>query len=154
MRPTTLLGIAFVGIFGFLVVTSFGQQVGGWETFDDAAASGRKAHVVGTWLREAPSGYDRDRNVFTFTMADTSGAVRSVVYANPKPANFEDAERVVVQGQMVQQEQGEVFAAEHILVKCPSKYNEGGEFQEGGYEDAQPGAIPTTPASMQSGAGR
>ena len=83
MRPTTLLGIAFVGIFGFLVVTSFGNQVGGWETFDDAAESGRKAHVVGTWLREAPSGYDPDRNVFTFTMADTSGAVRPVVYSNP-----------------------------------------------------------------------
>ena len=144
MRPTTLLGIAFVGIFGFLVVTSFGNQVGGWETFDDAAASGRKAHVVGTWLREAPSSYDPDRNVFTFTMADTSGAVRPVVYSNPKPANFEDAERVVVQGQIVQQGADEVFAAEHILVKCPSKYNEGGEFQEGGYQDAQPGAVPAT----------
>ena len=96
MRPTTLLGIAFVGIFGFLVVTSFGNQVSGWETFDDAAESGRKAHVVGTWLRDAPTSYDPDRNVFTFVMADTSGTTRSVVYANPKPANFEDAERVAI----------------------------------------------------------
>ena len=100
MRPTTLLGIAFVGVFGFLVVTSFGEQVAGWETFDDATASGRKAHVVGTWVRDAPSSYDPSRNVFTFTMADTAGTVRPVLYANPKPANFEDAERVVVQGQM------------------------------------------------------
>ena len=148
MRPTTLLGIAFVGIFGFLVVTSFGEQVAGWETFEDAAASGRTAHVVGTWLRDAPSGYDPARNVFTFTMADTSGTVRPVVYANPKPANFEDAERVVVQGQIVQQGADEVFHAEHILVKCPSKYNEGKEF-DGGYPDAQAAALPVTPASTR-----
>ena len=148
MRPTTLLGIAFVGIFGFLVVNSFGDQVGGWETFDDAAASGRKAHVVGTWVREAPSTYDPARNLFTFTMADTAGTVRPVVYANPKPANFEDGERVVVQGQIVKAGADEVFEAEHILVKCPSKYNEGGEFEGGGYQDAEPG-LPVTPASAR-----
>ena len=146
MRPTTFLGIAFVGIFGFLVVNSFGDQVGGWETFEDAAATGRKAHVVGTWVREAPSTYDPARNLFTFTMADTAGTVRPVVYANPRPANFEDAERVVVQGQMVQDGAAEVFQAEHILVKCPSKYNEAGEFQEGGYEAAEPG-LPVTQTS-------
>jgi cytochrome c-type biogenesis protein CcmE len=43
-----------------------------------------------------------------------------VVYPNPRPANFEDAERVVVDGRM----EGDTFMAEHILVKCPSKYNE------------------------------
>ena len=140
MRPTTLLGIVFVGIFGFLVVTSFSQQVGGWETFEDAAESGRTAHVVGTWVESAPSGYDPGRNVFTFVMADTAGTVRSVVYPNPKPANFEDAERVVVQGQMTAAAGGEgVFEAEHILVKCPSKYNDGREF-----EDAAPGVPVTT----------
>ena len=142
MRPTTLLGITFVAVFGFFVVNSFGQQVSGWETFEDAQASGRKAHVVGTWVREAPSSYDPARNVFTFTMADTSGTVRTVVYANPKPANFEDAVRVVVQGRMAAD--GSVF--QKILVKCPSKYNDAGEFEEGGYEDAEPGT-PTPPYS-------
>ncbi|MGB3545082.1 cytochrome c maturation protein CcmE [Rubrivirga sp.] len=144
MRPTTLLGIAFVGIFGFLVVTSFGEQVAGWETFEDATVSGRKAHVVGTWVRDAPSSYDPSRNVFTFTMADTAGTVRPVMYSNPKPANFEDAERVVVQGQMAAD--GSAFQAEHILVKCPSKYNDGREF-----EDAQPGMPVTTTSSAATG---
>jgi cytochrome c-type biogenesis protein CcmE len=148
MRPTTLLGIAFVGIFGFLVVTSFGDQVSGWETFEDAAANGDKAHVVGTWVRDAPSGYDPAQNVFTFTMADTAGTVRPVVYANPKPANFEDAERVVVQGRIAQGAAGEVFEAEHILVKCPSKYNDMRDV-EGGHPDGIPkgGEQPVTTAS-------
>lgn len=146
MRFSTLLGLAFVGIFGFLVITSFGDQVGGWETFEDAAASGREAHVVGTWVKDAPSGYDPARNVFTFTMADTAGAVRPVVYANPKPANFEDAERVVVQGRIAQAAAGEVFEAEHILVKCPSKYNEAREF-EGGHPDDIPRSAPEVPVT-------
>ena len=149
MRPTTLLGLAFVGIFGFLVVTSFGQQVGGWETFEDAAASGRESHVVGTWDRAAGSTYDPDRNVFSFVMTDTSGVTRPVVYANPKPANFEDAERVVVQGRMAST--GDVFEAEHILVKCPSKYN---EMQDMGHPDdvprgGMPAEVPVTTSSLR-----
>jgi len=136
MRPTTLLGIAFVGLFGFLVVTSFGNQVGGWETFTDAAGASHEVHVVGTWVKDQPSGYDPSSNVFTFVMADTAGTVRQVVYPNPKPANFEDAERVVVQGQMA----GDVFEAEHILVKCPSKYNDARSLEAG-----HPGDVPKGP---------
>ena len=126
MRPKTLLGLAFVGVFGFFVVTSFSQQVSGYETFTQASESGRRAHVVGEWLEHEPSRYDPDRNVFTFVMADEDGTARRVVYANPKPASFEDAEQVVVEGQMTAA--GD-FEAEHILVKCPSKYNEAAEFE-------------------------
>lgn len=126
MRPKTLLGLGFVLVFGFFVVTSFGASVSGYENFVQAEESGRRAHVVGTWLKERPTTYDPAANVFSFWMADEAGAVRRVVYANPKPANFEDAESVVVDGRM----DGDVFAAEHILVKCPSKYNDAREFQE------------------------
>lgn len=120
MRPRTIIGIALIAGFGFLVVSSFGQQVAGYETFTEASAAGRRAHVVGEWLRDQPTAYDPADNTFSFHMRDEAGVVRRVVYPNPRPANFEDAERVVVDGQM----DGDVFVAEHILVKCPSKYNE------------------------------
>lgn len=125
MRPKTLIGLVFVGVFGFFVVTSFSNQVSGYETFSQAEANGRRAHVVGTWVRDAPTSYDAQRNVFSFVMADEDGLQRRVEYADPKPASFEDAETVVVEGQMA----GDAFAAEHILVKCPSKYNDGREFE-------------------------
>jgi cytochrome c-type biogenesis protein CcmE len=143
MRPKTFVGLACIGVFGFLVVDSFGSQVSGYESFTEAAESGRRAHVVGTWLRDADTAYDPDRNVFSFSMTDDDGVVRRVVFADPKPANFEDAEKVVVEGQMA----GDVFEAEHILVKCPSKYNDGREF-----ERAEPGVrpgVPTTQASVR-----
>ena len=120
IRLKTILGIAFIVVFGAMVVTSFGQQVAGYENFAEATENARRAHVVGEWLKTRPAGYDPSSNEFSFWMRDEIGRVHQVVYANPKPANFEDAERVVVDGQM----EGEVFVAEHILVKCPSKYND------------------------------
>ena len=146
MRPKTFVGLACIGVFGFFVVDSFGSQLSGYETFTEASENGRRAHVAGTWLRDQPTTYDRDRNVFTFSMADENGLVRRVTFADPKPANFEDAEKVVVEGQMA----GDVFEAEHILVKCPSKYNDAREFQRttAGQSAGVP-ASPTTPASSR-----
>jgi cytochrome c-type biogenesis protein CcmE len=87
------------------------------------------------WDREQPSAYDPDANRFTFMMRDDEGTLRQVVYAAPKPASFEDAEKVVVEGRM----EGDTFVADGILVKCPSKYNDAREF-----ESADAGAEATT----------
>ena len=135
MRPKTIIGLVLLVGFGALVVSSFGEQVAGYENFAEAAENGQRAHVVGEWLTARPTTYDPSANRFSFWMRDEAGATRQVVYPNPKPANFEDAEQVVVDGRM----EGDVFVAEHILVKCPSKYND-----ERGLE--APETIPTQPA--------
>lgn len=139
MRLKTLIGLLFILGFGTLVVTSFGTQVAGYEDFAEAAQSGRRAHVVGEWLAARPTAYDPGENRFSFWMRDEAGAVREVRYANPKPANFEDAEQVVVDGRM----EGEVFVAEHILVKCPSKYND-----ERGLEAPAAAPVPAQPTAL------
>lgn len=106
--------------FAGLLLFNFGSQVGGYMGFEKAAQTGGQAHVVGTWVEDRPTRYDRSANVFVFYMKDETGTVREVRYPNPKPANFEQAEQVVVEGTM----DGDAFAADDILVKCPSKYNE------------------------------
>jgi cytochrome c-type biogenesis protein CcmE len=122
MKTKTILGLVLLAGFGGLLFVNFGNQVGGYMTFSEATGSGTKAHVVGTWVEDEPMHYDRTANVFTFHMRDQSGAVRKVRYNSPKPANFEEAEQLVVEGYARSAEQP--FAAEHILVKCPSKYND------------------------------
>ena len=107
--------------FTLMLFLNFGSQVGGYMNFNEAAATGAQAHVVGQWVEDRPTQYDRRRNVFRFYMKDNAGKVREVRYANPKPANFEEADKLVVEGQT----QNGVFVANHILVKCPSKYNKG-----------------------------
>lgn len=120
MRPKKIIGFALMLGFGALLFFNFGSQVGGYMGFAEAEASGAKAHVVGTWVEDAPTHYDIERNQFTFQMRDENGTVRTVHYNDPKPANFEEAEQLVIEG--YPGEDG--FVADHILVKCPSKYNE------------------------------
>ena len=120
MKPKTIIGLVLLVGFTSLLLLNFGEQVGGYMNFAQAADTGARAHVVGEWVRDQGSSYDRDQNVFSFYMKDDAGVVRKVQYANPKPPNFEDAEKLVIDGY----HRGDVFVAEHILVKCPSKYND------------------------------
>ncbi len=120
MKPKTIIGLLLIVGFTSMLFMSFGEQVGGYMDFEEARDSGSRAHVVGEWVKADHFQYDRTQNLFTFTMQDDKGEIRQVRYHNPKPPNFEDAEKVVVEGKM----DGDVFVAEHILVKCPSKYND------------------------------
>ena len=54
-------------------------------------------------------------------MIDTKGEERKVVLHKNKPQDFERSEQVVIIGKM---HNGE-FHANDILMKCPSKYNDG-----------------------------
>jgi len=119
MKKSTLFGVLLLVGFTSMLFFSFGDQVQGYMDFSEAEATGNQAHVVGTWVKERNFAYERDRNTFSFYMADQSGDIRLVEYLNPKPANFEDADQIVVEGAF----DGELFRAESILVKCPSKYN-------------------------------
>jgi len=120
MKKKNIIGLVLIVGFIALAVMNFGSSVGGYMDFTQAEQTGVKAHVVGTWVENEPISYDPATNIFQFHMEDELGRVRKVHYLNPKPANFEDAEKLVIEGSV----QGDVFVAEHILVKCPSKYNE------------------------------
>ena len=120
MKWKSILGLIAMAGFAGLLLFNFGSQVGGYMDFEQAEETRSQAHVVGTWVEDRSTRYDRSANVFSFYMRDESGTVQKVRYPNPKPANFEQAEKVVVEGQM----KNGAFAASHILVKCPSKYNQ------------------------------
>ncbi|TDI74750.1 MAG: cytochrome c maturation protein CcmE [Bacteroidetes bacterium] len=126
MRPKTIIGIVLLVAFSSLLLMNFGSQVGGYMNFVQAEESGSRAHVIGDWVRDQSFKYDATTNIFSFHMVDEMGNVRQVRYMNPKPPNFEDAERLVVDGYP----KGEIFIAEHILVKCPSKYENPDEFND------------------------
>lgn len=139
MKLKTIIGTVAILAFGGMLFANFGSQVGGYQTFAKAEASGTRAHVVGQWEEDMPMQYDREANLFIFHMRDEQGNIRRVQYPKPKPANFEEAEQVVVEGYS----NGDVFVAESILVKCPSKYNETKGLQQ--QADAQ------SPSSEPSG---
>lgn len=89
-----------------------------YTDIDHAQKLGSTVQVVGTWVKEDGSTYDQNRDEFSFTMRDQSGKNIPVILSGPKPNNFEIAVSVVVKGRV---ENG-VMRAQHVLTKCPSKY--------------------------------
>lgn len=84
-------------------------------------------HVVGTLLKDANGNVEGliynpsiDPNHFEFPLKDLKGLTVTVLYLQPKPQDFEKSEQVVVVGKM----KGNVFVADKILMKCPSKYED------------------------------
>lgn len=127
-------GIALLLIFGGFTVTKFASAVTPYVDYDAARATERTVQVAGGLL-QGSSSYDTDSGRLHFTLVDTENAAAqiSVRYEGLKPANFEDAVSIVAIGRFDQAT--EQFAADELLVKCPSKY-QGIE----GYEEKQYGA--------------
>ena len=131
MKKAHLLAIAvIIGAIGIILSTTADASV--YVSFGEArqrAAEGNqtKVHVVGRLPRDGqknPLGleYDPllDPNQFSFTLIDTNRVAQRVIYYNPKPQDFDKSEQVVITGAM----RNDVFVADQILLKCPSKYVE------------------------------
>ncbi len=127
MNKKKIFGFVLIIGFSSLLLLNFGSQVGGYMNFEQAESAGASAHVVGMWVEPETFRYNAADNIFSFRMKDDAGNVRTVHYANPKPANFEDAEQVVIEGKPGTDG---VFVADNIIVKCPSKYNDQRSLQQ------------------------
>lgn len=137
------LGALLVIAVGIAVVISTSGDASTYVCFAEAktlASEGDndKVHVVGQLPKTAEGEivgmvYDpqTDPNYFRFVLVDEKNEKQEVIYFNPKPADFERSEKIVVVGSM---QKGQ-FVADKILMKCPSKYQEGevqgGESQAG-----------------------
>ncbi|MEX0684709.1 MAG: cytochrome c maturation protein CcmE [Balneolales bacterium] len=127
MKPRLIIGIISIIAFTSLLMFNFSQNIGSYVDFEQAShAKGDRIHVVGVWDSEKPSGFSSKTMQFTFHMIDEAGNNRRVVYPKAKPANFEQADQIVVIGYM----ENDVFYSNDMLVKCPSKYNDEREFTQ------------------------
>ena len=113
-----IIAIAIGAIFTTLNNTST------YANFNEATKEqGSEFHVVGKLNKQKETKYDPkvDANLFTFYMIDNNGTESKVVLHKNKPQDFERSEQIVLIGKM----QGTEFHATDILMKCPSKYNDG-----------------------------
>jgi cytochrome c-type biogenesis protein CcmE len=138
IKPFHLAALLAIAV-GIGVIVSTSGDASSYVCFAEAkemSADGNedKVHVVGS-LPKDPSGNiqgmvyepEKDPNLFRFILKDEKQEETEVIYFKPKPADFERSEKVVVVGAM---KDGH-FEADKILMKCPSKYNEG-EVKGGG----------------------
>lgn len=120
LKYIILLVLAAVGVG--IVLSTYGDS-SQYASFDTAKQNpGKSFHVVGKLDRSKPMRYDPlvDPNRFEFFLVDSMETSCKVIYHQPKPADFERSQNVVVKGNY----QNGIFEAKEILLKCPSKYND------------------------------
>lgn len=124
MNIKLYIGIGAIVFFTSLLMYNFGNSIDTYVNFEQAE-SRASSHVVGTWDDTQDWGFSRETMRFSFHMKDQDGNVRRVVYPRPKPNNFEQATQLVVIGEM----RDNIFYANDMLMKCPSKYNDTSELE-------------------------
>lgn len=122
MNFKLILGISSIVLFTSLLMYNFGNSIDSYVNFEQAE-NRSSAHVVGSWDDSREWGFSMESMRFSFYMKDEDGNVRRVIYPKPKPNNFEQATQLVVIGEM----KNDVFYANDMLMKCPSKYNDADE---------------------------
>lgn len=118
MKIKQIAVLVALAVFVVVLGINFSNSASVYTGFSDPTAKSKQVHIVGKWIERDNAAYDPSRDLFQFTMQDTLGSVERVHYYDPKPTNFEQAEKVVVIGGY----EGENFVAEKIVMKCPSKY--------------------------------
>ena len=129
MKKSHILAIGIIAIAIAIMISTAGDT-SSYVTFEEAKNisennSNTKVHVVGT-LRKNAQGHvqdifpSADKLSFSFVMLDENESAQEVYYNEPMPADFQRSEQVVIIGSY----QNDLFVADKILLKCPSKYQE------------------------------
>ena len=129
MKKSHILAIVVIGIAIMIIVSTAGDA-STYVSFAEAKelaqkGNSTKIHVVGQ-LKKTETGEvlgvetSSDKLSFTFLMVDENNLEQRVIFNEPMPADFMRSEQVVVIGSY----KNDIFLADKILMKCPSKYQE------------------------------
>ena len=129
MKPLHIVGILVIAISITVIVSMLGDA-SQYVSFSEAkslATGGSESsiHVVGQLLK-GPDGRvlgaesTPDRTACFFVMVDENNTQQRVFLNEPMPADLIRSEQVVVVGKF----KNELFVADKVLLKCPSKYQE------------------------------
>ena len=121
MKPAYIIGGIVVLVAVVLGGLAFANTLTPYVTIAEARSANRNVQVHG-YLKEV-LGYDAEGH-FRFVIVDDQEDELTIVYEQPRPANFEQASGFVAIGRY--DLQTGVFRATQLLVKCPSKYQEQG----------------------------
>jgi cytochrome c-type biogenesis protein CcmE len=122
MKTTHILALIAIAAGLAVIITTYNSDSTTYGNFSSTAASAETVKLIGQLVKEKPIEYnpEKDPNYLAFYLRDDQGEVRKVVLRASKPQDFERSEQVVLTGKM----QGEIFMADDMQLKCPSKYKD------------------------------
>lgn len=118
MKISRIILLVAAAILMVVFGVSLSKNLSTYSTFETAKSTGKTVHIAGEWVEREKS--QETENLFQFLVKDSVGTVELVHFNDPKPNNFEQAERIVLVGGY----EKETFVADKIITKCPSKYGE------------------------------
>ena len=125
MKKSHIVAIALIAVAVAAILSTF-LDSSTYASFTEAMETPEKEfHVAGTLNLKKEMVYkpETNANLFTFYLIDREGKEVKVMFNGSKPQDFERSESVVITGKM----KNDAFLANKILMKCPSKYNDGKE---------------------------
>ena len=123
MKKIHIISIIVIAVAIGAILTTLSSS-STYASFTEAANNpDDQFHVVGKLNKTKETIYNphENPNLFTFYMADNEGVERKVLLHKNKPQDFERSEQIVIIGKC----KNGNFEADDILMKCPSKYNDG-----------------------------
>lgn len=117
-----------LGAFGYLMFSGFNNAKSYYMTINEVTASEGKGKIgkqnlkVSGKLVGQSVKWDPSKPELRFDMiSEDQKETMPVLYKGVKPDNFNDGIEVIVDGKYTVEQ---VFLAEQVLTKCPSKYEE------------------------------
>lgn len=114
-----VIGGIFIIAAMVLAMNAFRSSLTPYVSVTDAKAYGHTVQVAGITVKESV-GYAHNSEKLIFTLREDGGAEMAVEYDGAKPANFDDADKVVAIGRW--DKNRKIFEARELLIKCPTKY--------------------------------
>lgn len=122
MKPIKIIFIiiSFALIFLGIIYTS-SDFLTPYVNIQEAIAKGKRVQVRGKIDKNTI--ILNNENTITFSIKDDTNSMITVHYKKKFPANFHHADDIVVIGKYSKKDN--IFHADEILYKCPSKYQTG-----------------------------
>jgi cytochrome c-type biogenesis protein CcmE len=117
MKAKYIIGVGIILIFMVFAGMSLQKSMTPYVTISEAKLKGTTVQIKGIRISGSDM-FDMEHKTFNFKIKDENGQEVQVIYNGVKPSNFDEAMEVVAKGRF----QNDVFYANEILVKCPSKY--------------------------------
>jgi cytochrome c-type biogenesis protein CcmE len=117
MNLKVLAALVLVMVAALIGIRSFNKTVTPYISFAEARRASGLVQVNGV-LADKQYVLKQEEQYLSFRLRDEKGEVLPVEYRGVIPGNFDQATSIVAIGRY----QDGKFAAEQLLVKCPSKY--------------------------------
>jgi cytochrome c-type biogenesis protein CcmE len=126
MKKIHIIGIVIIALSVGVIISTISDS-STYTGFEEASVNpGMEFQVVGSLNLDQEMTYDPQTSpFFTFALVDKQGKEELVKFKGSKPQDFERSDQVVITGQYIDGE----FIASKILMKCPSKYNDGKDME-------------------------